>query len=616
MIRFGLACLFAAFSLPAWAGYAYSLWGDIKYPADFKHVAYVNPNAPKGGEITLVPNSRATNFDKYNPFTLKGDHPPGLHNEGKNSSLIFETLMGGTSDEPATGYGLLAEDIAVAQDRLSVVFKLNPKAKFSNGDPVLAKDVKHSFDMITSKLASPRQRVLLEDLKSCAVIDERTVRFDFKTNDKQMPFVAGSLMVFSHKWGGGKPFDQIITEPPIASGPYKIGKVDFGKTITYERRKDYWGWDLPLRKGTYNFDRVTYKLYTDDTVRQEAFKAGEFDMIEENIARRWARSYTGPKFTSGELSKKEFLNPFPGAYQGYAMNTRRALFKDVRVRKALTLALDYEWMNRQLFYNAYTRIPSHFSATEFTAAGTPGADELEFLEPLRSLLKPEVFGQVAQPGSTAEPGSLRANLLQARELLKQAGWNYKDGALRDAQGKPFVFEMLFDQPSSQRVIIPYQRNLEKLGIKMNMRIVDFALAKKRLDIYDFDMTSIAVGSGSIPGSSMKDMYGSASAKREGNLNYWGLEDPAIDRLLEHIERAPSYAQLRGAARAFDRVMAHGYYAVPAWYSPVYRLAFKAREFERPAEPPKYYGIQNWALSTWWASPAHLAKTARTSKAKD
>lgn len=584
----------------AWAGHAYSLWGDIKYLAGFTHFEYVNPAAPIGGQITLVPNSRATNFDKYNPFILKGDHPAGLHNEGQNSSLVFETLLAGSSDEPATAYGLLAQDIEVAPDRMSVVFKLNPNAKFSNGDSVLAKDVKHSFDMITSKLASPRQRVLLEDLKSCVVMGERTVRFDFKNSEKHMPFVAGSLMVFSHKWGGGKAFDQIVTDVPIASGPYKIGKVDFGKTITYERRADYWGWNLGVRKGTYNFQSITYKTYTDDTVRLEAFKAGEFDAMEENIARRWARQYTGKAFSSGELTKVEFPNQFPGAYQGYVFNTRRAMFKDIRVRQAIALAMDFEWMNRQLFYNAYARIPSHFAAKEFTAQGLPGADELEFLEPLRGQLKPDVFGAAAVPSNTDEPNSLRANLLRARALLSQAGWVYRDGALRDASGKPMVIEMLFDNASLQRVLNPYQKNLEKLGIRMNFRIVDFALSKKRLDLFDFDMTSVAYGSGAIPGGNLKDVYGSESAKREGNLNLWGLENPAVDRLIEQIERAKSYEQLRGAARALDRVLAHEHIAVSNWYSPSYRSAFKARAFDRPKQPPKYYGIQNWMLSTWWA----------------
>ena len=602
-MRFWMIFLLWACAVPTWAAHGYAMWGDLKYPPGFAYFDYVNPDAPKGGSITLVPNSRATNFDKYNPFTLKGEHPPGLHNEGQNVSLVFETLLAGSADEPASAYGLLAQDIEVAADHRSVIFKLHPEARFSNGDPVLAKDVKHSFDMVTSKLASPRQRVLLEDIESCVVLGERTVRFTFKNAEKHMPLVAGSLMVFSHKWGGGKPFDKIITDMPIASGPYAIGPVEFGKNITYVRRADHWGRSLGVNRGSFNFDRITYKIYMDDTVRLEAFKAGEFDMLEEHVARRWARQYYGPKFRSGELTKKEFPNEFPGAYQGYVFNTRKAMFKDVRVRQALTLALDFEWMNRQLIYNAYARIPSHFSAKEFTAQGLPGEDELEFLEPLRSLLPARVFGEVATPGSTAPPHSLRSNLLRARDLLAQAGWAYRDGAMRNAKGDPMVIEMLFDNPSLQRVLTPYQKNLEKLGIVLRFRIVDYALAKERLDRFDFDMTSVAYGSSAIPGGSLKDVYGSASADREGNLNLWGVRDKAVDKLIENIERATSYPRLRGAARALDRVLGHGYYAVPNWYSPSYRLAFKAREFRRPENPPKYYGIQNWALSTWWSAAA-------------
>jgi microcin C transport system substrate-binding protein len=592
-----------------WAAHAYSQFGDIKYPPGFTQVDYVNPNAPKGGKLVLVPNSRATNFDKYNPFILKGEHPPGLHNEGQNSSLVFETLLTGTADEATTGYGLLAEDVVVAPDGLSAVFTLNPLAKFNNGDAVLARDVKHSYDLVTGKLASPRQKLLFDEIKSVSVLGERQVRFDFKTADRQMPLVAGSLMVFSHKWGGGKPFDQIVTDLPIASGPYQVGQVDFGKTITYERRKDYWGQNLGIRRGTYNFDQITYKIYTDDTVRLEAFKAGEFDFLEENAARRWARQYTGRKFNSGELVKVEFPNPNPAAYQGYVFNTRRATFKDIRVRQAFSLAMDFEWLNRQLFYNAYQRIPAFFPTAEFAAAGLPSAEELVFLEPLRNKLPAKVFGEAAKPSNTNPPGSQRANLLEARSLLGQAGWVYSNGALRDKNGKAMVVEMLFDNPSLQRLLTPYQKNLEKLGIKMTFRIVDYALSKKRLDVFDFDMTSIALGTSATPGASLKDLFGTESATREGNLNLWAVQDPAVDTLIEKIERAPSRLQLAAAVRALDRVLAHGHYAVPNWYSAVYRVAYKAPNFQRPSVLPKYYSVQNWVNTTWWATPPGTAQQA-------
>jgi microcin C transport system substrate-binding protein len=588
-------------AMPAWADYAYSQFGDVKYPHGFAHFDDVNPNAPKGGRITLVPNSRATNFDKYNPFILKGEHPPGLHNEGQNNSLVFETLMTGSSDEATTMYGLLADDIKVAPDGLSAQFRLNPLAKFNNGDPVLAKDVKHSFDMITGKLSSPRTKLLLDDIQSVTITGERTVRFDFKISDKHVPLAAASLMIFSHKWGAGKPFDQIILDKPIASGPYAIGAVDFGKTITYDRRKDYWASKLNVRQGTYNFDQVTFKIYADDTVRLEAFKAGEFDLIEENTARKWARQYTGRKFNSGELIKVEFPNPHPGAYQGYVFNTRKPVFKDIRVRQAFSLAMDFEWLNRQLFYSAYKRLPAYFPTAEFTAVGKPDAQELVFLEPLRSKLSPAVFGDVPKASNTEAPNSLRSNLLQARDLLAQAGWTFRDGALRNTAGRAMEVEMLFDNPSLQRIMTPYQKNLEKLGVRLNFRIVDYALSKKRLDTFDFEMTSVAYGSSPTPGKDLKDLFEAASATREGNLNLWGIQDPAVDRLLEQIVGAKTRDDLAAAVRALDRVLAHGYYAIPNWYSPSYRVAFKAKNFLRPERVPKFYGAQDWAISSWWAA---------------
>ncbi|MEK9953756.1 MAG: extracellular solute-binding protein, partial [Curvibacter sp.] len=388
---FLLALAGLCWALPTWAGHAYAQFGDIKYPPGFAHFDYVNPAAPKGGEIVLVPPTRLSNFDKYNPYTLKGSAPPALN------GLVFESLLTGTLDEPTTAYGLLAEDVTVAPDKLSATFTLHPRARFHNGDPVLAADVKHSFDKLVSKEAAPQFRTLFGEIRGVTVLGERKVRFDFKRVNAELPLIAGSLPVFSRKWGmdngKSKPLDQIVTDTPLGSGPYRIGKVNFGKDITYERDPDYWARDLNVRRGMFNFDRITYKIYKDNTAQLEAFKAGEFDYIQAFIAREWARAYAGRQFERGDLIKKELRHGNAGDFQGFLFNLRREKFKDVRVRQAIALAMDYEWMNRQLFYNAYTRVRGYFVGSDFEARGQPTPEELAVLAPLRRQLPPDVFEQ-------------------------------------------------------------------------------------------------------------------------------------------------------------------------------------------------------------------------------
>jgi microcin C transport system substrate-binding protein len=376
----GLAALACALAQEAWAAHAYAQFGDVKYPRDFSHFEWANPDSPKGGDLELVPPLRITNFDKYNPFTLKGTAPPGL------SALVFESLLTGTMDEPATGYGLLAEDIQVAADRLSVSFRLNPAARFHDGTPVMAADVKHSFDTLMSKQAAPQYRVVFSDVKQAVVTAPRSVRFDFKQPSAELPLLVGGLPVFSRAWGAGKPFDQVVMDIPIATGPYRVGRLNFGRDITYNRDPDYWARGLNVRRGLYNFERITYRIYKDTTAQTEAFKAGEFDYLRTFSAREWARTYVGKKFDSGELIKAEVGFRNAGDFQGFLINTRRERFKDVRVRQALGLAFDFEWMNRQLMYNAYTRVRGFFNASDFEAKGLPGPDELKLLAPLRAKL--------------------------------------------------------------------------------------------------------------------------------------------------------------------------------------------------------------------------------------
>ncbi|MFT4173315.1 MAG: extracellular solute-binding protein [Rhodocyclaceae bacterium] len=582
---------------PAWAAHAYSQFGDVKYPPGFAHFDWANPAAPKGGAIALVAPTRISNFDKYNPFTLKGTAPPGI-------GALFDTLLIGTMDEPTTAYGLLAEDIEVPPDKTSVTFRLNPKARFSNGKPVLAADVKYTFDTLVGPGAAPQFRMMLADVKQAVVLGERTVRFEFTRGSAELPLILGALGIFSRDWGAGKPFDKVVMEQPIGSGPYRIGRVDFGREVTYQRNPDYWARDLNVQRGLNNFDRITYKIYKDNIAQFEAFKAGEFDYLQAFIARDWARSYVGPKFDSGELIKREIANGNAGDFQGFLINARRERFADPRVRQALILAMDFEWMNRQLFYNAYTRVRGYFTNSDFEAKGLPGADELAVLEPLRAHLRPEVFTQaVPLPPVTTPPHSLRDNLRQAKQLLADAGWTYRDGALRNAKGEPFTLEFLDSEGGMTRVVTPYIQALSKLGIQAEYRSADFALLQKRLDVYDFDLTSIRTVGSEAPGAELMDRYSSEAAKTEGTGNLAGVSDTAVDALLKQALNAHSRPELVARLRAVDRVLRWGYYFVPHWYASTFRIAYRAGKFGQPQVMPKYYQPESWVLTTWWAQPA-------------
>ena len=594
----GLVCLAPA----SWAAHAYAQFGDIKYAPGFTHFDYVNPDAPKGGEIRMVPPTRPTNFDKFNPFTLRGTAPYGL------GILLIESLLTGNSEEPTTAYGLLADDVTLAADKLSVTFHLNDKARFHNGAPVLAADVLHSYTQLTSKLAAPQYRTIYAEVKGVTVLSERVVRFDFLTPNPELPLVVGGMPVFSRDWGRvngqAKPFDKIVSEIPIGSGPYKVASPAMGRDITYVRDPAYWGVNLPSRKGQFNFDRISFKIYLDETSRFEGLKAGEFDFLREFISRNWARQYTGKAFTSGELVKRAFENRNPGDFQGYVFNLRNPKFQDVRVRKAIGLAMDFEWMNRQLFYGLYKRVNGYFPNSEFHAEGLPKPDELALLEPLRPQLKPEVFGPVPLSPSTTPPGSLRDNLRQAQALLREAGWTYRDGALRNAQGAAFTMEFLNDQPSLVRIVGPFQKALEKLGITLTYRIVDFSLGKQKMDAFDFEITTLRLPGSTAPGGELLELFGSKAAATHGSSNVWGIADPAVDALLQKVVTAKTRPELSAAMRALDRVLTNGYYSVPQYYGDAFLIGYRPRPFVLPATVPPYYQPDTWAMSTWWASASN------------
>jgi microcin C transport system substrate-binding protein len=590
----GVVALAGALAQEASAAHAYAQFGDIKYPAGFSHFAWANPRAPKGGDVELVAPTRITNFDKYNPFTLKGTAPPGLN------TLVFESLLTGTFDEPATAYGLLAEDVAVAPDGLSATFRLNPTARFHDGTPVMAADVKHSFDVLMSKRAMPQFRVVFGDVDRAVVTAPRTVRFEFRQASVELPLLVGGLPVFSRAWGAGKPFDGVVTDVPIATGPYRIGRVNFGRDITYRRDPSYWARDLNVRRGLYNFDHVTYKIYKDSTAQTEAFKAGEFDYIQVFSAREWARTYRGKKFDAGELIRAELKSKNAGDFQGFLINTRREKFGDPRVREALALAFDFEWMNRQLFYHSYTRVRGYFTGSDFEAKGRPGPDELALLGPLRAKLPARVFEEdVPLPPSSAPPNSLRGNLRKARDLLAAAGWTYRDEALRNAKDEPFEMEFLDSGGGMIRLIAPYMQALAKLGIDARYRQADFALLRKRLDVFDFDITSARVPGTETPGSELVARFGSESAVTEGSSNLMGVRDPAVDALLKKVVAATTRPALTASLRALDRVLRHGHYAVPHYYASSFRVAYRAGKFEQPTVAPDYYQPEAWLVSTWW-----------------
>ncbi len=600
LVLLAMGCLVT----PVWAAHGYALWGELRYAQDFRHFAYVNPDAPKGGELRLVSNLRVSTFDKYNPFTLRGNAPAYL------SNLMFDSLLAGSLDETGAAYGLLAQDVSLAPDRLSVTFRLRPEARFHNGQPVLAADVKHSFDTLMGPHTSPAYKTVLEDVAGLDVLDERTVRYRFRKFNRELPLTVGGLPVFSRAWGDEKDpktgqrktFDQVVMDIPIGSGPYRIGPVRFGKDITYVRDAAYWARELPVRRGTANFDRITVKIYKDNTARLEALKAGEFDLMRFFSAGDWARRVNGKRFDTGELVKAEFTHKLPTGFQSYVLNTRRPPLDDIRVREALGLALDYEWMNRQMFYGGYQRVQGLFGNTDCAAEGLPGLAEMALLEPWHRQLPPAVLGTAYRAPRTDGSDSLRGNLRKAQAMLREAGWTVRDGALRNPKGEPMVLEYLDSQEGGARTVTPWSRNLEKLGIQLNFRPVDFALYQQRLQTFKFDITSLAFGGTHNPGPEYADLFGSKAADTEDSGNMAGVKSPAVDDLIARMVGADTRPDFLAACRALERAITHSHYLVPQWSASTHRMVYNARRLARPETMPPYAAGEDWAIDTWWAKP--------------
>lgn len=586
---------------PLYASHALAMYGEPKYPADFSHFNYANPNSPKGGTLALATSYAATDFDKLNPFTLRGNPAPGL------LELVFETLAVYSLDETMTQYGLIADDIVIAPDASSVTFRINPRARFSNGDAITTADVKYSFETLTSAKASPRFRLYFTGVARVEIVDERHIRFEFERRNRELAFTLGSLPVFSSKWskdekGEQLPFDEVVKQTPIASGPYLVDAADYGRgNIRYKRNPDYWAATLPVRNGSYNFDRITYKLFRDYDLQVEAFKAGVFDIMVESKARNWCCVYKGVRFDKGDATKRLFEHKNVPAMNGYVFNLRRERFQDVRVRKALSLAFDFHWANKNIFYQEYRHPYSYFSTTDLAASGLPSEDELALLEPWRAQLDPAVFGPMVKFPSTEPPRSLRDNIIEGQRLLEEAGWVYRDGALRNAAGEPFILEASLTDGIPLPRIETYLRNVALYGIEIRRRLTDPVTSRRDMQKFDFDLSQVVLRESRMPGGDIAAKFNSADADVEGSENVIGVKSPVIDFLLEKLSTATSQAQLHAAAHALDRVLMHGYYIVPERYSFEHRAAYDTR-LAYPAVLPDYYAVYDWALAHWWERP--------------
>ncbi|KQX87527.1 extracellular solute-binding protein [Variovorax sp. Root473] len=608
-MRGWLLWMLALLALPSWAAHGLGMGYEPKYPASFTHFDYVNPSAPKGGDLTL---SAAGGFDKLNPFTLRGVPPVGMGYSANGFvfseyGLLFDSLTTPSEDEPFSQYGLLAEDIQLAPDRLSVTFRLNPKARFSDGSPVLAQDVKYSFDTLRSKAAGPTFRSYWADIKEAVVTGERTIRFDFVRQNAELHMIIGGLPVFSRAWGKGKPFDQIVTEPPIASGPYVVDKVDYGKFISYRRRPDYWAANLPVRKGMFNYDTVSYQYFKDALGEEESLKAGALDAMEERSIIAWVRRYKGRRFDSGELVKEEIDHRRFTGMQGLAPNLRQPRFADMRVRRALALAFDFDWLNAHLFYGRRGRTQSYFqNSDDLMAQPVISAEEQALIDKLKNRQRyiDNTKGELPRPDSSGDTADgLRRNLVKAQALLKDAGWTYRDGALRDKAGAPFVITIDIADRSSNVVLAPYARNLGKLGIRLEYRLRDPSLLKKKLDDFDFDMAISLVGGSSSPGNELYDDFGSKSASEKGSQNLSGISDPVVDEIVEVIVNSHDRASLAAAARLLDRYLLHQHYMTPMYYGKQYFIAHK-RKLRRPDAPlPQRLLAGSAMLTMWWIDPS-------------
>ncbi len=595
------ALLLLSVASPALAGtpqYAVAMHGDLKYGPDYKHFDYVNPDAPKGGTLNL---SAIGSFDSLNPFLIKGVPAAGFTILGQN--FLYDSLMEQSTDEPFSMYGLIAETIERADDNSWVAFNLNKAAKWADGAPITADDVAWSFNTLM-KDGSPFYKAYYGDVQDVIVESPSRIKFTFKTKEnRELPLILSQLTVLpKHYWEAeGRKFSQTSLTPPLGSGPYKIGKVVAGRSIEYIRNENYWGKDLPVNRGRFNFDRINYTYYRDNNVALEAFFGGQYDVTQENMAKSWATAYNAAPVLDGRIIKQEIPNERPSGMQGFIYNTRRPVFADPAVREALAYAFDFDWSNKQFAYGAYTRTKSYFENSPLASTGLPQGRELEILEKYRGKIPESVFTTAYVPPKTDGSGNNRDNMRKAAQILDAAGYKVgKDGIrVHEKTGVRLSFAIIDASATFERWTLPFVQNLKKLGVAASFRAIDPAQYENRMQTFDFDMTPMVIAQSDSPGNEQRDFWQAAKADTPGSRNYAGIKDPVVDELIEMIINAPDRKELEARTHALDRVLLSGHYVIPHWYFGAWRIAWW-KKLEKPA---KLSGLTPGISDTWWAVPA-------------
>ena len=568
-----------------YANQSISIGYKAKYDL-FDHFDYVNTKSKKGGEIVI---SAFGTFDSLNPFLLKSLSPAQMNN------LMFDTLMTRSLDEPSSSYALLAESYTLARDKLSVTYSIDKTARFSNGKKVTAYDVKFSFDLLMSESAHPQYRIYWSDIDSVLVLDELTIKFNFKRKNPELHMIIGDLPIFSRDWLTSEEFPDSFRKKPITSGPYKVKSYEVGKFIIYERNKKYWAKNKPSRKYMYNFNLITIKYYKDMTVALEAFKAGEYDYILENHSKRWARDYEGPNFSNNKIIKTELIHQNNSGIQGFAFNTRRIIFKDINLRKAITNVFDFEWSNKNLFYNQYLRSNSYFSNSELSADVDISSSEIQLAKKLS--INPNRIQKKSILPVNSNPKEFRESLLESKRLLDESGYYVKNNQLYSSDNLPININFLLAQKGFERILAPFKNNLKRLGININYRTVDLSLYQQRLDNYDFDMTVVSYPQSQSPGSELLSMFSSESVNKVGAFNFPGINDSDVDKLLKEIIYSNNRQNMIVSSHLLDRLLWNQYFMVPNWFINTHRIAYY-NKFSQPKDLPLYFQATNYVLQTW------------------